>query len=353
MPVTAAVLALAAPFTGLPAAPPTLVSSYRLVAQPHAGSAETTTIASPDRFRIRSVFERETFLDVGRDGTERIAKTASGDGSIFRNQFAAQPDGFPRTGFERYQSLVAYVVAQARGGTRTLTPVTLAGQPALRTQVELPANDCAALPPRSVRVWLSPQTLLPLRAVERDRASGRIVEASQYSYTLINRPLPAATFAPPPIGPRPFRTNDRFTRTSPAAAVGPLPYAPRVPGVLPDGFTLAIAGWAPRSGITGPEGSIPPYSWLFAASYRRGQERIDVTQRASSRDWPDDPFGGECQPLQVEPVTVNGIAATFGAGQNTVPHLYWRDGGLLYTVSGPYPKDDLVAIAASLRKVGT
>ena len=353
MPITAVAIALAAPFTGVPATPPLVVDSYRVVAQPRQGPADTLTIKAPDRFRIRSVFGRDTFLDIGRGGTERIAATSQGDGSLFRNQFTAQPDGFARTGFERYESLVAHVLGQSRGGTLALTPVTLAGRAALRTNVDMPANDCAGLPPRTVRIWLSQRTLLPLRVVERAKSNGRIVDATSYTYRLINAPLPAKTFAPPPIGRHPFRTNDHFTRTFPAAAAGPLPYRPRVPAVLPDGFTLATSGWAPRSGHTGAEGSIAPFSWLFAATYRRGQERIELTQRVSKKDWPDDPFGGECQPLQTEPVTVNGVAATFGAGQNTVPHIYWRDGPLLYTVSGPYPRDDLLAIAASLHKVGT
>lgn len=353
MSIAAAVIALAAPFTGVPATPPLVVDSYRVVAQPQQGSDETATVKAPGRFRIRSVFGRETFLDVGRGGTERIAATPTGDGSLFRNQFAAQPDGFPRTGIERYQSLVAYILGQVRGGTLTLTPVTLAGRAALRTDVDMPANDCAGLPPRTVRVWLSQRTLLPLRVVERAKSNRRIVDATSYAYRLINAPLPAGTFVPPPIGRRPFRTNDRFTRTSPAAAAGPLPYTPRVPAVLPEGFALAISGWAPRSGHTGAEGSIAPFPWLFAATYRRGQERIEVTQRVSKTDWPDDPFGGECQPLQTEAVTVNGVAATYGTGQNTVPHVYWRGGPLLYTVSGPYSRDDLIAIAASLHKLGS
>jgi hypothetical protein len=347
-----AAIALAAPFSGVPATPPLVVDSYRVVAQPRQGSADRSTVKAPDRFRIRSVFGRDTFLDIGRGGTERIAQTSQGDGSLFRKQFTAQPDGFPRTGVERYESFVAYVLGQARGGTLTLTTVRLAGKAALRTQVDLPANDCAGLPSRTARVWLSQRTFLPLRVVERATSNGRIVDSTNYTYRLINAPLPAKTFAPPPVGRHPFRTNDHFTRTSPAAAAGPLPYTPRVPAVLPDGFALATSGWAPRSGHTGAEGSIAPFSWLFAATYRRGQERIEVTQRASKKDWPDDPFGGECQPLQTEPVTVNGIAATYGTGQSTVPHIFWRDGSLLYTVSGPYPRDDLLAIAASLHKVG-
>ena len=351
MSIAAAVLALAAPFTGTPTTPPIVVDSYRVDAKSQLGPTDTATIKAPARFRVRSGLGREAFLDVGRGGTERIAATATGDGSVFRNQFVAQPDGFPRTGLERYQSLAAYVLAQARGGTLTLTPVTLAGRAALRTEVEMPANDCAGLPRRTIRIWLSQRTLLPLRAVERQKSNGRLVDSTNYTYRLINALLPAATFAPPRVGTRPFRSNDRFARTSPSAAAGPLPYTPRVPTALPSGFTLAVSGWAPRSGITGPEGSIPPNAWLFAATYRRGQERIDVTQRVSSKAWPDDPFGGECQPLQTEPVTINGVAATFGMGQNTVPHLFWRDGPLRYTVSGPYPKDDLITIAASLQKV--
>ncbi len=352
MSITAVAIALAAPFTGVPATPPLVVNSYRVVALPRLGPADTSTIKAPDRFRIRSVFGRDVFLDIGRGGTERVARTSTGDGSLFRNQLTAQPDGFARTGFERYESLVAHVLGQARGGTLTLMPVTITGKAALRTQVDLPANDCAGLPPRTVRIWLSQRTLLPLRVVERAKSNRRIVDSINYTYRLINAPLPAKTFAPPPIGSHPFRTDDLFTRSSPAAAAGPLPYTPRVPAVLPDGFARATSGWAPRSGTTGAEGSIPPFAWLFAATYRRGQERIEVTQRVSKKDWPDDPFGGECQPLQTEPVTVNGVPATFGVGQNTVPHIYWRDGSLLYTVSGPYPRDDLIAIAASLHKVG-
>jgi hypothetical protein len=353
MSIVAAALALAAPFTGTPATPPLIVDSFRVVTRSDEGVTETTTIKAPDRFRVRSVFEGAAFLDIGRGGTERVGTTINNNGSIFRNQFIAQPDAFPTSGFERYSPLAAYVLGQARSGLLTLTPTTLAGQAALRTQVELPGNDCAALPPRTVRVWLSEQTLLPFRVVERAKSNGRMVASANYSYRLINAPLPAATFAPPRLGPHPFRTNDHFTRTSPSVAAGPLPYAPRVPSVLPPGFSLALSGWAPRSATVGPEGSVAPFPWLFAATYRRGQERIDVTQRAATTDWPDDPFGAECQPLQTEAVTINGVAATFGTGQFTVPHLYWRDGPLLYTVSGPYPKDDLIAIASSLQRVAT
>jgi hypothetical protein len=352
MSITVAALALATPFTGVPAAPPLIVDSYRTVAEFGDRNAETVTITSPERFRFRSFIGQEFFLAVANGGTERVAGTPTGDGAVFRNQFAAQPDAFPRSGFDRYQSLVSHVVSQSRGGTLTLAPTSLAGNAALRVDVPALANDCAGVPSRTVRIWLSARTLLPLRVVERQTSNGAIIASANYGYRLINSPLPTGTFAPPPVGARPFRANDHFARTTPLTAAGPLPYTPRVPTVLPSGFTLATSGWAPRSAITGPEGSIGRFPWLFAATYRRGQERIDVTQRVSRTDWPDDPFGIECATFATEQVTVNGVTATFATGEATVPHLYWRDGPLLYTVSGPYPKDDLVAIAASLTKVG-
>jgi hypothetical protein len=118
---------------------------------------------------------------------------------------------------------------------------------------------------------------------------------------------------------------------------------------LPPGFSRVLVGWAPRSSVTGPEGSVPAKRELFAAVYRRGFERIDVTQRlAGVRGWTGDPFGGECLFEYTEQVTVRGAPATYGIGAEIVAHVFWREGNVLYTVSGPCPRRDLVAIANSL-----
>jgi len=167
-------------------------------------------------------------------------------------------------------------------------------------------------------------------------------------------PSRAGAFAGPRLRPGFERADYGFRRTAPAHASGPLSYTPLLPSRLPPGYRLAVSGWAPRSSRTGPEGSIPPRRQLFAAVYRRGLERIDVSQRLSGgRDWPADPFGAECRFQFSERARVGGRPAFYGAGPETTPHLYWRAGSLLHTVSGPYPKATLVAIAESLRPLGS
>lgn len=348
-----AVALAAAPFSGVPVAPVT-IETYQVRVATSEPSArpeiEIRTVDGAEEYRIRTPIDG--FTITGFAGTEYTSRTEGQDGSVTRNMFAAQPDAAPAP-FDRYGALTSYVVARARGGQLTLAATTLGGRAAWRAEVDLPANECAGLTPRRVRIWLARRTLLPLRVVERTRADQRVRLVTTYTYSRFNHRPPSAPFAPPPLGPAPLRINRGFLRTAPARASGPLPYIPRLPSVLPAGFELAVSGWARRSGVTGAEGSIASLPWLFAASYRNGLDRIDVTQRVSTKDWLDDPFGGECQPLTTEPVMINGIAATYGIGQNTVPHLYWRDGPLLYTVSGPYPRDDLVTIAASLRKLGS
>jgi hypothetical protein len=55
--------------------------------------------------------------------------------------------------------------------------------------------------------------------------------------------------------------------------------------------------------------------------------------------------------VRSERASVNGVPATYGIGETIVSHLYWREGNLLLTVSGPFPKADLVRIAESLSPV--
>jgi hypothetical protein len=172
------------------------------------------------------------------------------------------------------------------------------------------------------------------------------------TYRSVGERLPASTFAPPRVDRIAYRDDKGFVRASPAAAARRLSYAPFVPRSLPAGFTLAVSGWAELSGTTGAEGAIPPARELFAAVYRRGGEEIDLTERlAPSGGWSADPFGAECVRQFSERAAVGSARAVYATSPSTTPHLYWRSGRLLYTLSGPFPKAALVAIARSLRPV--
>jgi hypothetical protein len=291
----------------------------------------------------RSIARPTEFVE--RGGRTFIARSSGASGVAERRAFRARPDGFSfADDLSRY---VESVLAQARGGKRRFQVTTLNGQPAWRTTVGLRANDCAGLRGGKATLWISPATLLPLRVVEERR--GRANQVSRYAYRSLNQDLPASDFATPPLGSRPDRVDHGFSWSSRTEAATHLSYPPELPTALPPGFSLALSGWAPRSGITGPEGSIPAKRELFAAVYRRGFERIDVTQRlAGTRGWTGDPFGGECLFEYTSPVTVRGVQATYGIGAEIEPHLYWRQGNVLYTVSGPFPRRDLVTIANSL-----
>lgn len=343
--LVAASEAAAQPFGGAPQ-PTTVASSFRAVAQ--LEDRRLLSWEASERYAERvgtSLAERPRVLE--RDGTRFFAREAGQRGSVDRRLFAAKPDAFSLV--EHHVRYRDFVLARARAGKRALTPVTLGGAPAWRASLALRANDCAGLRRGQATLWLARDTLLPLRLRER---RGLIAWTFRWAYSDVNAPLPASDFATPEVGARPFRDDQRFRRTSPAEAAAHLSYQPRLPTVLPPGFSLAVSGWAPRSNVTGAEASMPARPELFGAVYRRGLERIDVTQRlAGRRGWVADPFGGECLFEYVERATVHGARGRYGIGPEITPHLFWRRGRVLYTVSGPFPKRDLLAIARSLAPV--
>ena len=154
------------------------------------------------------------------------------------------------------------------------------------------ANDCAGLRAGTRTVWLDRRTLLPLR-VREVRGSAR--STTNYTYTRVAAPLPTSAFAAPRVRLRHERVNYGFRRTAPARV-----RAAVVRPAAADGAFRRVSSWpspaGPRGRVrTGAEGSIAPHRKLFAAVYRRGFERIDVTQRlAGGLAWPGDPFGAEC-----------------------------------------------------------
>lgn len=268
--------------------------------------------------------------------------------SVIRNAYAARPDAFSELE-ARTQYPATILLGRARGGTAKLTSTRVGGRPALQGSIALAANECAGLKRGTEIVVLAKSTLLPLRITQRRVTT----QTTSIGYRAINTPIPQAIFSPPAVGRRPTRLNQGFVRTTPATGDRHVSYAAALPAQLPTGFTLSASGWAPRSARTGPEASNPRYSSLFAAVYRRGWERIDVTERlAGVKGWLGDPFGFECGAETTSTVDVNGAKATFGQGGEIIPHLFWRSGPVLYTVSGPFPAATLAAIARSLKPVG-
>ena len=343
-------LAVPAPFAGNPQ-PTTVVTAVR--AELTVGrSRERVIWQAPESFAVRTRTGEPSLaseLALERNGLRLLSAPPYSRRSdvdlLERRLFAARPDGYSLVE-NLVQGQSEFVLEQARAGKLRLRPSRVAGRPALRAKVRLYPNTCAALAGGSAEVWVDRATLLPLRLEER---RGSVRYRSRVVRLEVDPRLSAAAFAPPPATRRRHTLDYGFVRTSPRSAARRLSYRPLLPRLLPSGFRLAVSGWARRSGVTGPEGSNPRYPQLFGAVYRRGFERIDLTQRlAAGRGWLSDPFGAECQFQLEERVVVHGVPARFATGPETVPHLYWRRGRLLLTVSGPFPKRDLVAIAESL-----
>ena len=330
-----------APFSAGPQ-PAVVVNAFQATAK-QLDARGIYSWASPDRFAVRPI--PKSARTVERGGVRTVGRGQGFPGSRISGTFPAGPDGFsvafrvPATGF---------VLARARSGKQTFTPGRAARRDALKATFALAPNECGGLRKGRGEIWLDATTLLPLRYVER---RGRRVHRTTLRYSRLNKKHPAGTFKRPRIGRRGFVESRGFVRTTPANAAAALSYTPLLPTVLPDGFGLRVSGWAPESGFTGSEASNPVYPELFAAVYRRGFEHIDVTQRKATEDWPSDPFGVECGFQFTSKATVDGNDATYGTGPGIEPHLYWSDGELLHTLSGPYPKRDLVAIAKSLSPV--
>jgi hypothetical protein len=254
--------------------------------------------------------------------------------------FDAGPDDFGLR-------LARFVVTEARAGRITLTPTTLDERAVVRAEIDVPGNSCRGLLEGTATIWLTRTTLLPRRLqVERDGKT----QTWTYRYAGFNQVV--GVLDQPRLGRNPTTRIDGFRRTTPAAAAGPLPYVPRLPTVLPTGFRLAASGWAPRGARTAVNGANRRDPSLFAAVYTRGWERIEITQRvASNGTWRRDPFSRACLAMRPGRILVGTRQGRYGIGPEIPSHLWWRNGPFLYTVAGPYPKRDLLAIAESLKPI--
>ncbi len=285
---------------------------------------------------------------VGRDKLLLAGATRRTVGVRTLNPYISEPDGV--TGPDDLGlRLGRFVVTQARAGRLNLVATSLGGRSVYKAEVDLAANACEKAPEGTATIWLTRTTLLPKRVdVERDNTT----RTYNYAYAAFNDAVSNAALTSPGLGRRPQTINQRFKRRSPQAARGPLPFTPRLPTQLPTGFTLVQSGWAPQGARTGVRLLNKRDSWLFAAVYRRGWERIEITQRLATHGaWKVDPFQRSCQSIIGGRTTLGAIRVRYGVGPDVTSHVWFRDGNQLLTVSGPYGKNDLRTIAASLTKL--
>ena len=309
----------------------------------HPGGSESVAWRAPEDLAVRLLSGTSMLGRVhAHHGTVVYRYSPRSEVSTFVRTFAAQPDAPPL--LSPLLGSRDFALAQVRAGA---LKARAAPGGVWRVRFFAPPNTCAGFGSGTIELVLRRSDLLPVRVLERH---GAVVPRNlTLTYRSVNGAVPAARFVAP--GERvAFRADSRFVRSSPAVAAAHLSYVPLLPGWLPPGFSLSVSGWATRSATTGAEGSIPPMRQLFAAVYRRGSEELALTERlAPTGGWPGDPFGAECVRQFTETARVaGGATATYATSTLTTPHLYWRNGRLLYTLSGPFPKATLAAIARSL-----
>lgn len=337
--------AVVAPFGGSPN-PTFTADTYQLTV-----STRTTTVrhlfAGPERFS--SIAKDPKVADMAaRDGVLLFGATPTTKGRRIVNRYQTAPDGVNGPN-DFGLKLAQFAVAEARAGHLQLTAERLADRNVLRAEIDLAANSCQKLAAGTATVWLTKTTLLPKRLeVERDG----VTTTFRYAFSNFNRRLFLSRIGLPKLGSLPVRINNGFKRRTPAFSRGPLAFVPRLPTTLPSGFTLVSSGWAPLGTRTGIRDVNKRNRSLFSAVYMKGWERIEVTERlVGSAKFRRDPFSELCLGMHDGRTLVGNRGARYGIGPEIPSHLWWREGPIYFTVSGPYPKRDLKAIAESLQKI--
>ena len=338
----AAVVAAVVPFSGTPN-PTFVVGTYQLT----VGNKTTSVkhmVTGPERFGSNA--KDPKIVDIAARGGELVfGATSTVKGRRVVNRFQAAPDGVTGPN-DLGLKLAQFAVTEARAGKLQLTADRLASRDVLRGEIDLAANSCRKLAEGTATIWLTKTTLLPKRLeVERDG----VTTTFNYNFEGFNESLSLSDIGLPKLGRSPVQVNEKFKRVTPATAEGPLAFVPRLPATLPAGFTLVASGWASKGAKTGVRDLNTPNSSLFSAVYKKGWERIEITQRlVGSAKFRRDPFSESCLAMQPGNTVIKNRGAKYGIGTEIPSHLWWREGNIYFTVSGPYGKKDLKVIAESL-----
>jgi hypothetical protein len=204
-----------------------------------------------------------------------------------------------------------------------------------------------------IDVTIDQETGIVLRAVYT--LHGELQSELRVERFVVDRPLAPSTFR---LRFRPgaevLRSDEGFRRVSLARAPSVVGYGPLVPERVPDGYRLAEVAVARRSD-TAQQVENPPSRAVVSLSYRRGFDQFLVTtRRRGSGHWRD-PLGPPTG-LQAHPESVtlhggalDGVTAQLEIDPRTTPHLWALTPTLVVTVSGDLTRDELLAVAQSLR----
>lgn len=353
--VTAAPSALAARGSGASFRPSVVLRELHatMVERTEFGPTTITLHWRPERLRRFGAGGRPTERSM-REFVRGIESHGSihADGSVHRvsttrNTATVEPDGAALMGWDLFD--VAWpLIARVRSGGAPLAAVTVDGRRLLRGTMRLAPHDCAGLAAGARTVWFNPSTLVPARILER--RGGRTIHDWKVS-TRAGRP---GDWGRRPILGRGFPpTDEGFHRSTLAVAADRLGREVSLPTRVPGGFRVAQTGWAPRGSFLGPEASFPRSGGVFFRTWHRGLEPLHLTVRSARatlvRDWDmSDPFGAECMASREQDVEIGSVTGRYAAGEEGMPHLWWRRSRVLYTLAGPLSAEQLARIARSI-----
>jgi hypothetical protein len=295
--------------------------------------------------------------DAKRGIEHQLNESASMGAGLFGSERTGLAPGLPDPGptsFILERDLGAVVRAFLAARQAQVEEIRYLGRQAWRVDLPVRPNAIYADADR-FSITVDQATGLPVRVLETLREE-RTRELRVEDLRL-DRPLPADAFTlrfPP--GVEVARTDYGFQRLPLEQVPAAVGYAPLVPDWLPDSYSLSDVAVARHAPPTGSEAGNPPSQDVVSLAYRRGfDELLVTTRRAGEADW-DDPlatgegFVDHAEEIPVEQGALAGADAEVLLAPRAVPHLWAVAGGLVVTVSGDASRDELVRMAASLRR---
>jgi hypothetical protein len=202
-------------------------------------------------------------------------------------------------------------------------------------------------------VTIDQETGIVLRAVYT--LQGKLESELRVQQFVVDRPLPPSTFRLRfARGAEVLRSDEGFRHVPLGRAASVVGYQPLAPGRVPGGYRLAEVAVA-RKPATAAQVENPPSRGVVSLSYRRGFDQFLVTTRKRGAGRWRDPLGpptglqAHPQPVTLHGGALDGITAELEIDPRTTPHLWALTPKLVVTVSGDLTRDELLAVAQSLR----